>query len=245
MKATPLEFRFRVVIVVLLYILGFWAPWTRYGDVAPDTTAWLALSAIIARWRLLPLQTATQVVTLAAILLAFAGAALRIWGTAYLGASVVHAGSMKAGGVMASGPYRYLRNPLYLGTWLLSLAVSILMPPSGAIVFLVALGLFYLRLILGEESYLTQQLGEPYLEYRRRVPRLFPSLRPRVDAAAATPHWIEGVLAEVYALGYAFCLTALAWRYDPRLLIRCLIICFGLSVVSRALLPKSAAPSHP
>lgn len=238
MKATQFEFRFRILIAAAFYCIGFWAPWTRYGSAAPATTAWLALSTTLARWNWLALDRATLTVTLLAILFAFAGAALRVWGTAYLGTFTVHSASMQAGGVMASGPYRYVRNPLYLGTWLFSIGVSILMPPSGAVFFLAAHFFFYLRLILGEENYLSRQLGAPYLEYCRRVRRLIPSLSPRVPPSQATPHWIESALAEIYPISFSLCLAILAWRYEPRLLIRCILICFGISLVTRALLPK-------
>ena len=243
MKATHFEFRFRVWIAVTLYLLGFWAPWTRYGAVAPDTTAWLALPTTLARWHWLPIGQATILVTVLAILFACAGAALRLWGTSYLGSSIVHAGAMQAGGVMVGGPYRFVRNPLYLGTWMFALGVSILMPPTGAIFFLVAMAVFYLRLILGEEDYLARQIGEPYREYCRRVPRLVPSLRPRVASPAAKPRWIEGAVAETLPLGFAVCLAILAWRYQPQLLIQCLLVCFGISLVARALLPGAPRSS--
>jgi protein-S-isoprenylcysteine O-methyltransferase Ste14 len=238
MKATHFEFRFRVLIAILLYVLGFWAPWTRYGAVAPDTTAWLALSTLLARWRWLPLEQATLLVTWLAILLVFAGAALRIWGTAYLGSSVVHSGAMRAGQVVASGPYRFVRNPLYLGTWFFSIGVSILMPPSGAVFFLLATFFFYFRLILGEEDYLAAQLGETYLEYRRRVPRILPSPRPRLAASGLRAQWMQGFLGETFPVAFACCLAALAWQYDAHLLIRCVLVCFGLSLVARAAIPK-------
>jgi len=241
MKATPFEFRFRVWIVVAFYLLGFWAPWTRYGAVAPPTTAWLALSTTLARWGWLPLDNATILVTSLAILLTLAGAALRIWGTAYLGSSIVHSSSMHGNQVMVSGPYRYVRNPLYLGTWLFAIGVSILMPPTGALFFLVVMALFYIRLILGEEAFLGSRLGAPYQEYRQRVPRLFPSPRAGVPASAAHPHWFESAYSEIFAAGFAVCYAVLAWHYDPRLLMRCLLICFGLSLVARALLPQPPA----
>lgn len=237
MKATQFEFRFRIVIAALIYVIGFWAPWTRYGDVPPDTTAWLALSTTLARWQWLPLDRSTLVVTLLAIACAAFGAALRIWGSAYLGPSVVQSSAMRAGQVMASGPYRFVRNPLYLGTWLFSLGVSILMPPTGAIFFLIANFVFYLRLILGEESYLAAQLGSPYLEYRRRVPRLLPGLRPRMPQVPVQPQWIQASFSEIYPAGFAICLAVLSWRYEPQILIRCVLICFGLSLVVRALMP--------
>ena len=38
-----------------------------------------------------------------------------------------------AGAVMAAGPYRYVRNPLYLGGWFMFAAISLLVTPSGAL----------------------------------------------------------------------------------------------------------------
>ena len=120
MKATQFEFRFRFLIILLIYALGFWAPWTwtqgRY--VPPPTTAWLALATTLARWDWLHLDQATLLVTGLAILFGLAGAVLRVWGTAYLSASIVHSAAMHGDQVMAAGPYRYVRNPLYLGSCL-------------------------------------------------------------------------------------------------------------------------------
>lgn len=243
MKATQFEFRFRILIAAVIYVLGFWAPWTRYGAAVPATTAWLGLSTTLARWGWLPLDQATILVTVLAIVFAFAGAALRIWGTAYLGPSVVQSSAMHAGRIMASGPYRYVRNPLYLGTWLFSIGISILMPPSGALLFLVANIVFYLRLILAEEDYLGARLGSAYFEYRQRVRRLLPSLRPRIPPSTGRPHWLQGALGEIYPAGFAFCLAGLAWTYNPDLLIRCVLLCFGLSLLVRAFLPR-AQPSN-
>ncbi|HTX42173.1 MAG TPA: isoprenylcysteine carboxylmethyltransferase family protein [Acidobacteriaceae bacterium] len=248
MKATQFEFRFRIWIAVALYVLGFSAPWSsilsRYVDIAPDTTAWLALSTALARLGWFSLSQATILVTSLAIACVFLGSLLRIWGTAYLGSSVVHSGAMHAEQVMASGPYRYTRNPLYLGTWLFSIGVAILMPPSGAVFFLLGTFLFYYRLILGEEDYLTKQQGAAYLEYRRRVPQILPSLRPRLAASEARPRWLQGLIGESFTFAFACCFAVLAWRYEAHLLIRCILICFGLSLVTRAFLPReSPAPA--
>lgn len=244
MKATQFEFRFRILIAATLYVLGFWAPWIRYGAAAPATTAWLALSTTIANLDWLPLDQASILITSLAIFFACAGAALRIWGTAYLSPSVVQSPAMHAGQIMASGPYRFVRNPLYLGTWLFSVGVSILMPPSGAVFFLVANVVFYLRLILAEEDYLAARLGPAYLDYRRRVPRLVPSLRPRIPSSTERPRWLSGLMGEVYPASFALCLAVLAWRYNPNLLIRCVLLCFGLSLLVRAFLPRAVLSSE-
>jgi protein-S-isoprenylcysteine O-methyltransferase Ste14 len=251
MKATSFEFRFRIWFAVAFYALGFWAPWmslyARTAAAAPTTT-WLALSVWLARVHVLPLDQATLLVTTLAIVFGCAGAATRVWGAAYLGSSIVHSGAMHGNAVMAGGPYRFVRNPLYLGTWMFSLGISILMPPSGAIFFLAANAIFYLRLILGEEAWLAQRLGEPYQEYRRLVPRFVPRLisspaRSRIAAPVVRPSWLGSLLGECFPVGMSLCLAVLAWRYQPELLIRCLLVCFGLSLVARALLPKSQTPA--
>src|SRR5271170_2720525 len=181
------------------------------------------------------LQSATVAVTSLAIFLAALGAAFRVWGTAYLSAAIVTSSAMHAQSVVAAGPYRYVRNPLYFGSFVFSLAVAILMPPTGAIFFVVASFVQMLRLILGEEAYLATQQGEPYLAYKVRVPRLFPSVAARVPASPARPRWWQAVATETYVLGTMACFAVLAWRYNAMLLTQALIVCFGVTLVVRAL----------
>jgi len=241
MRATQFEFRFRLVIGFLLYVLGFWAPWARYlGGSGRVSTTWLELSGAIASAHWLSLGTTTILVTVIALLCAIIGTIFRVWGTAYLGTAIVHDTSMHGTGVVAAGPYRYARNPLYMGTFLFSIAISVLMPPSGAIFFLVAQAVFYYRLILGEEAYLAAQQGEAYLAYKQKVPRLWRGLRARVPASPARPQWITSLLAESYYISFTACFATLAWRYDSYLLIKCIIICFGASLVIRAILPQTS-----
>lgn len=134
MKATRFEFRYRLTIGFFIYLLGFWAPWIHYGPFAGrSSSTWLELCGLLASTHVLSLQYATIIVTLLAILFAAVGAAFRVSGAAYLGAGIVTSGAMHARSVVAAGPYRHVRNPLYLGSFVFSLAISILMPPTGAI----------------------------------------------------------------------------------------------------------------
>jgi protein-S-isoprenylcysteine O-methyltransferase Ste14 len=236
-KATRFEFRYRVAINCALYFLGFLAPWERFGAGAnpnpPRLWSWLAIEA--ARTGLVSTGGAYLAVTVAAVPLAVLGAWFRLWGTAYLGSFVMRNQAMQAGAVMASGPYRYLRNPLYLGMLLNAFAVAILMPVTGALVFLLGIVFFTLRLIGGEEAFLTGELGGAYLDYRKAVQAIVPSLRPRLEASPVRPRWGQSLMAEVYPVGTAVCFIALAWSYDANLLIRCVLICFGLSLIARAI----------
>lgn len=237
MKASHFEFRFRVWIMAALVALGFTAPWIEYLHVGTRTTTWLWLGFELGSLGLTP---TSGIVLATALMIAVAAAAtwIRIWGTAYLGPHTVQNAEMKAGHVLADGPFRYVRNPLYIGTFLTIASVTVLMPPSGAAVTLVLMVVFLCRLILGEEAFLAPRLGEPYAEYCRAVPRLIPSLRPRVSASGRKPHWGQSVLGEMLPIGVLISFATLSWQYDAHLLMRAVLISFGISLVTRAFVSR-------
>jgi protein-S-isoprenylcysteine O-methyltransferase Ste14 len=235
-NAAVLAFRFRVFIFVLLYVIGFLPPWEFRGG--HQGTLWLAASTLLARSAWITLAAATVAVTLVSLACLVLGTILRVWGTAYLGSGVMRGAAMQGEAFVAAGPYRHVRNPLYLGSWLLALGVSVLMPPSGAALFLVAFSVFVLLLIRAEERFLSAKQGEAYQEYRRSVPRLWPrlgTLGSRAAPSGARPHWVQAVLAETYPVAITLCFAVLAWRYNARILVQCVLICYGVSLVVRAL----------
>jgi hypothetical protein len=141
---------------------------------------------------------------------------------------------MRGDGVMADGPYRHVRNPLYLGTFVHTLALALLMPVSGAIFTVVMIGVVQVRLILGEEAFLTEKLGAAYTAYCALVPRLVPSLRARVAPAGVRPRWVQAVVAEIYMWGVAGSFAVAGWRYNAHLLVQCVLVSLGVSIVARA-----------
>ena len=243
MGASAMEFRLRMAINAAIIILGFWAPWIDAWGVGSRISLleWLALE--ISRTGLLRFTVATPVVIVVGIFVAGIGALLRVSGTAYLGSGTVQSIHMRAQHVMADGPYRFVRNPLYLGLWCMVAALALMMPPSGALFAMAVLTLFLLRLILGEERFLSAQLGEPYRAYLASVPRLIPSLRSNVTGSGNKPQWLRGVLAELLPIGVFFILAVLSWTYDNRLMGRAILVVFGVSLVVRALLPAGDRPS--
>ncbi len=84
--------------------------------------------------------------------------------------------------VTASGPYAYVRNPLYLGSLLVAAGFAVAARDwwvaAGMLVFFLAV---YLPVILSEEAWLRANFPE-FEEYARRVPRLWPRF-----AAGAAP----------------------------------------------------------
>src|ERR1700677_1203419 len=155
-KASALEYRFRFLLHALVFVLGFTAPWNyalHLDPPGPNAHLWGILAANLARLGIGNIASAFNLLLALGILLAFAGAWLRTWGAAYLGANVVQSQSMHtaqaapATGMLHDGPFRYVRNPLYLGTFLHTLALALLMPLSGAIFAIVAIGVLQARLI--------------------------------------------------------------------------------------------------
>ncbi len=245
MGATKLEFRLRMAINLAIILMGFWAPWTDTRQIGAriPLLEWLPLE--LSRLGLLSFTVASPLIIVLAAILAATGAVLRVWGTAYLGPATVHSMNMKAGSVMADGPYRYVRNPLYLGLWFMVAAIAFLMPPTGALCAMGLLSIFLMRLILGEEAFLSAQLGEPYRDYLRAVPRLVPRLRISLPSAGGSPQWLRALLVEITPIGVFVSLAFLSWSYDNRLMIRAIVIGFGISLVTRALMPGTLGDAKP
>ncbi len=236
MKASALEFRLRMVIQVVIVALGFWAPWKSIGAWelrGISTLEWLSLELF--HTGLMSFSAAASTVIVAGALAAGAAAWLRVWGAASLGYATVHHGQMQGGGLVAAGPYRYVRNPLYLGGWLMFLAMALIMPPTGALVTLILITIHFLRLILGEEAFLSAKLGEPYREYLAKVPRLLPSLHACLPPAEQKPQWLVAALTEIFPIGLFFTMAVLAWRFDRLLMLQGVIFSFGLSLVMKAI----------
>lgn len=238
MIATEFEYRHRYFLHALIYVLGFSACWEMQWWSVGQRTVW----GQTAEWLLhhgFGIQSATHAVHLVTILFAVAGAALRWWGAAYLGASTVQRDSMVADRVVADGPYRYVRNPLYLGTVLNTLAVVMLMQPAGAGLTMVLIVIYQIRLIMREEPYLSRTLGPVYDEYCKQVPRLLPRLRSKMPHGGAVPRWGEGFVSEIYVIGTALSFAVFSWRYfEPLVILQGILVSVGISLVARAFIPK-------
>lgn len=87
--------------------------------------------------------------------------------------------SGKGTGLVTTGLYQYLRNPMYLGTFLIGSGFLLLTWPWWT--FPIYAVLFYLRFrtqVAKEENHLRELFGKEYEDYCRRVPRVFPRIGP-------------------------------------------------------------------
>ena len=74
--------------------------------------------------------------------------------------------------VVMTGPYRFSRNPMYVGITLLYVGVAIWVNTVWPLLFLpVILIVMHHGVIVREEAYLERTFGEEYRQYRQRVRR--------------------------------------------------------------------------
>ena len=229
-------FRERLLLHVLIYGAGFLVSFSLSRWVTARRV-WLALPAYLAAHFTISLSAAVTTITGLAIVLAFTGALLRTWGNAYLGAGVVFDSEMRGARMVVEGPYRFLRNPLYVGTVLHTLALCLLMTWPGALLTLVLILALQAALIGAEERYLARNLGETYAEYVRAVPRLLPKLsRSGVARTETRGAWGYAAASEIYMWGTAVSFAVFGWTYNPVLILQGVLVSFGLAIVVRGLL---------
>jgi protein-S-isoprenylcysteine O-methyltransferase Ste14 len=141
-------------------------------------------------------------------LFVYLAALLRSWAESYLHSSIVHDAAIHSDQLVAEGPYRHVRNPLYLGNDLLALGLGLLASRLGFVVMVVGMFIVTYRLILREEAGLLATQGESYRRYFDSVPRLWPSLRPRIPSGGAKPNWRDGLTGEIFMWSIAIGMTA-------------------------------------
>ncbi len=72
----------------------------------------------------------------------------------------------------ASGPYHYMRNPMYVGTALTIAGIGVALASDWTLVLLVPAGLLlHYGVVLREERYLEAKFGDDYRRFKAAVPR--------------------------------------------------------------------------
>ena len=118
--------------------------------------------------------------------ISLAGLAIRGYtiGYAPAGTSGRNTKSQRAETLNTTGIYSITRNPLYLGNFFMMLGASMFVRVWWvSLIYLLAFGLYYERIIMAEESFLEGQFGRQYANYARRTPAFVPRFslwRPNV-----------------------------------------------------------------
>jgi protein-S-isoprenylcysteine O-methyltransferase Ste14 len=116
---------------------------------------------------------ASPLVKAAALLLLVLGFLVRVWATVYFYSQKMRVISLKPQHTLiTSGPYRFSRNPLYLGGNVFIFFGAALLLGSPTALFATAIHLPLMdRFIHKEEAQLDREFGEKWRSYKKRVRR--------------------------------------------------------------------------
>jgi hypothetical protein len=136
----------------------------------------------------------------------------RASGTAYIGRGVVFAKDVQRNQLIVAGPFRHVRNPLYLGNVFLAYSAAVLAPPVGFLI--IVLGNAGFGAVLGaEESHqMAGRYGRLYRAFRAAVPAFVPRLTPAAvtGSMSVEPAWKPALLGESFCLALALAIVPVA-----------------------------------
>lgn len=107
------------------------------------------------------------------------GESIRFWGVGHATSETRVTGTVGASRLVISGPFGYVRNPLYVGNMLLYTGFGVMANLPWLIVLTLAWFAFqYYMIVSREEEFLEGKFGAEYDAYRRNVPKFIPRLTP-------------------------------------------------------------------
>lgn len=113
-------------------------------------------------------STTAFVIETSGYLFLLGGLLIRIWCTFYIG-------GQKSKDLITTGPYSLCRNPLYIGTFMLSIGAGLCFENLLMLLLVPAIIIpVHLIVIQMEEAHLEGVFGEQYRAYKQKVPRLWP-----------------------------------------------------------------------
>ena len=138
-------------------------------------------------------------------IIALAGELLRFWGVSWAGSETRTTGSVGGSNLIISGPFAYVRNPLYVGNILMYFGLGVMSLALFPYLHIAAIVFFILQyhLIIGEEeSFLQKKFGKQYKKFLTNVPRFFPRITPFKDKTIPQPvvSFSKGFISEIRTL---------------------------------------------
>jgi protein-S-isoprenylcysteine O-methyltransferase Ste14 len=158
---------------------------------------------LLARWRVflgfvfagvvLWLATPTSRSLITGAIVAIIGESIRVWAAGHL---------EKSKEVTQSGPYRYTRHPLYLGSSLIGIGIAIVANnPIVAIIVIAYLALTLTAAMRSEEAHLREKFGDAYDAYaQKRAPLMQRTFSWQRALRNREHHTIAGLLTGLLVL---------------------------------------------
>lgn len=139
----------------------------------------------------------TPLTTTLGLLIILSGELLRIYAVAFIG-SVSRTRTTSLGHqLVTTGPFSWVRNPLYLANFLIVTGVGVF---SGRAWFICLTSILffiqYLPIVQYEETLLEEKFGDEYRSYRARTPMWWPSKIPTTDEFVTPPELEKAIKSE-------------------------------------------------
>jgi len=121
------------------------------------------------------------------------GVALRIWAQQHL-----HYRLKVHKRLTVTGPYSFIRNPVYIGNTLICLSATVI----SELLWLVPITFFYCLVIYSlvvryEESHLLDKYGESYRKYMKEVPRWLPKVICLKNLGLINEYFQQSIVSEI------------------------------------------------
>jgi len=181
-----------------LIVWSLWAIWTKPTERRESAGSRLSYTVFVlagfyllcARrvrlsWLNWPILPPSGWVTVLAVAMTSAGLLFAIWARAHLGGNWSGTVTMKVGHeLVRSGPYRWVRHPIYTGIFLAVLGMAVERRELRSIVALALIYAGFFLKIRKEEQFMNTLFGAGYDEYRRTTGALI----PRPPLGKGNPH---------------------------------------------------------
>src|SRR5271157_1702831 len=126
LAASEFEFKHRFWMIGVIITLAFLCYNLDHQNAAEAITNWLARVAGTT-----PIPNDYRLTLGVGALFTVAAALLRTWANAYLNTKVMIAAQVQTAHLVADGPYRYVRNPLYFGNILWAVGLGFMASRVG------------------------------------------------------------------------------------------------------------------
>ncbi|MHB8432990.1 MAG: methyltransferase family protein [Candidatus Tyrphobacter sp.] len=206
---SPWWYRRRSLVIFAIYFAGF-----ALGPVALGAHASEVAPAFV--WFALRAHADPATLLWCATGLTIAGFLIRLWGSAYLSASVVWNSDARDDRLIVDGPFRFIRNPLYFGNNLQALGIGAIASPYGFLFIVLGSVVFTALLAAHESGLMHARYGAVYERYRAAVPSMVPRPIPaRVEGSVrGAPSFANGMRSELLTAGLALGMLGMA-LYGP------------------------------
>lgn len=149
---------------------------------------------------------------IAGAVIVIAGEMIRLWGVTWAGSETRTTGTVGGTFLIISGPFAYVRNPLYVGNILIYFGFGVFsnaLTPYLQIGALLFFAWQYHVIVKSEEGYLRKTFGADYEDFCKNVPRFIPRFTPwKKDGVIQPPQSLQaGLRSEKRTLQAIFFVT--------------------------------------